>query len=380
MDAKILRLSLTIAIRSLRRRRFRSALTLLGVAVGMSTVVALTAVALGVREAAVGFLSQTTDFMVMPRGEGEFSANLPETMVRHISLYPEVEAAGPVLSQMVLIEGEPAWAMGVTDETNEVVQVKLGEGRELEGEGEVVIGHTLAQELGVKPGDILRVSPSYDEPGIPMKIVGILAPTGGVADMAVYMELPVLQEMLGKEGRISMVVVRLKDPRLAEQFKRRVEARYPDLEVVDTKQIAENVGRVLDMLNSMLLAIGGISLLVGGLGVMNTTMVSVLERTREIGVMKAIGAKKSHVLTIFLTEAFLLGTMGGVIGVLGGVILAKAASTLIPKLVGFPLTAKLTWWLIVSPVFLAGVLGVVAGFYPSWRGASVRPLEAIRYE
>jgi len=380
MDAKILRLSLTIAIRSLRRRRFRSALTLLGVAVGMSTVVALTAVALGVREAAVGFLSQTTDFMVMPRGEGEFSANLPETMVRHISLYPEVEAAGPVLSQMVLIEGEPAWAMGVTDETNEVVQVKLGEGRELEGEGEVVIGHTLAQELGVKPGDILRVSPSYDEPGIPMKIVGILAPTGGVADMAVYMELPVLQEMLGKEGRISMVVVRLKDPRLAEQFKRRVEAGYPDLEVVDTKQIAENVGRVLDMLNSMLLAIGGISLLVGGLGVMNTTMVSVLERTREIGVMKAIGAKKSHVLTIFLTEAFLLGTMGGVIGVLGGVILAKAASTLIPKLVGFPLTAKLTWWLIVSPVFLAGVLGVVAGFYPSWRGASVRPLEAIRYE
>ncbi len=380
MDTKVMRLAITIAARSLKRRRFRSALTLIGVAVGMSTVVALTAVALGAREAAVGVLTQTTDFMVMPRGGSEFQAELPESLVKHIRLYPEVEMAGPVLSQMLYLEKEPAWAMGVTDESADITRLSLVEGRRVEERGEIVVGYTLAQDLGVKVGDVLRLSVSPDEPGTPMKVVGILEPTGGVTDMAVYLSLSELQEMVGKKGKISMIMIRLKDPRLADQFKARVEERYPDLEVYDTKQIAENVGRVLDMMNSLILAIGGISLLVGGLGVMNTTMVSVLERTREIGVMKAIGAKRSHILTIFLMESFILGMMGGVIGVLGGAALAKLASTLIPKMVGFPLPAKLTWWLIVSPILFAGLLGVVAGFYPSWRGASVRPMEAIRYE
>jgi len=379
---RILKTALKLALRNFGRRRFRTVLTLLGVAVGISTIVALVSVAYGAKEQAVSFLSEATDFMITPKAAGEMAAEIPERMVKQIKLYAEVEAAGPVLSQMVFINGEFGWALGVTPDTYEIITIPLKEGEVFE-EGEkrkVIVGSNLADQLDLKVGDSVRISPSSDEPGKVFVVAGILQPTGSVVDMGCYMDLEQLQEIVHKRGKISMIMVKLRDPRLGESFKEKVEKRYQDLDVVEPEQISENVGKVLDMLNSVLLSIGSISLLIGGLGIMNTTMVSVLERIREIGIMKAIGAKRSHVLAIFLTEAMITSFIGGILGAIGGVLLAKLASEIIPKMIGFPTPYKVFPALIFGPIALSVVLGIIAGFYPSWRGANVRPIEAIRYE
>ncbi len=378
---QLLRVALLISSRDFRTRKFRTTLTLLGVAVGIGTMVALTSVAMGIRDQAVGILTETTDFMVTPKGASEFQAEIPESLATQLKLYPEVEEVGPVLSQMVFIEGQPGWAMGVTEETGGVVGVTLEEGRDIENPSEeVLVGRSMADQLGLSLGDNIRISPSMNEPGKVYRVVGILQNTGSVVDMGCYVDLRELQRMMGMEGRLSMIFVRLTDPRLGDRFREQVESRYPWLEVIEPKQIAKNVGRVLDMMNSVLFSIGSISLLVGALGVMNTTMVSVLEKTREIGIMKAVGARRSHVLFIFLVESVMVGAAGGAVGVVLGVGLAKAASELIPRMIGIPAPVKLTPLLLAGPVGLAALLGLAAGAYPAWKGASVRPLEAIRYE
>jgi len=379
---RILKTALKLAFRNFGRRRFRTVLTLLGVAVGISTIVALVSVAYGAKEQAVSFLSEATDFMITPKAAGKIAAEIPERMVKKIKLYAEVEAAGPVLSQMVFINGEFGWALGITSDIHDIITIPLREGEVFEeGEkGKVIVGSNLADQLNLKVGDNVRISPSSDEPGKVFVVSGILQPTGSVVDVGCYMDLKQLQEIVHKRGRISMIMVKLRDPRLGESFKEKVERRYEDLDVVEPEQISENVGKVLDMLNSVLLSIGSISLLVGGLGIMNTTMVSVLERIREIGIMKAIGAKRSHVLAIFLTEAMITSFIGGILGAIGGALLANLASEIIPKIIGFPTPYKVFPALIFGPIALSVVLGVIAGFYPSWKGANVRPIEAIRYE
>ncbi len=383
ISPRILKTALKLAFRNFGRRRFRTVLTLLGVAVGISTIVALVSVAYGAKEQAVSFLSEATDFMITPKAGGQIGAELPERLVKQIKLYAEVEEAGPVLSQMIFINGEFAWALGVTPDTYKIIYIPLKEGsvfEEREQKGKIIVGSNLADQLDLEVGDSVKISPSSDEPGKVFVVVGILQPTGSVVDMGCYMDLEELQEIAHKKGRISMIMVKLRDPRLGESFKEKVESRYKDLDVVEPEQISENVGKVLDMLNSVLIAIGSISLLIGGLGIMNTTMVSVLERIREIGIMKAIGAKRSHVLIIFLIEAVITSFVGGVLGVLGGVMLAKLASEIIPKMMGFPTPYKIFPALILGPIALAVLLGMIAGFYPSWKGANVRPIEAIRYE
>ncbi|HDI73978.1 MAG TPA: ABC transporter permease [Candidatus Korarchaeota archaeon] len=379
---RILKTALKLAFRNFGRRRFRTALTLLGVAVGIATIVALVSVAYGAKEQAVSFLSEATDFMITPKAAGELQAELPERLIKQIRLYAEVEAAGPVLSQMVFINKELGWALGVTPDTYEIIYIPLREGEVFEeGEkGKIIVGSNLADQLDLKVGDSVRISASSDEPGKVFVVVGVLQPTGSVVDMGCYMDLKELQEIVHKRGKISMIMVKLRDPRLGESFKEKVEKRYPNLNVVEPEQISENVGKVLDMLNSVLIAIGSISLLIGGLGIMNTTMVSVLERIREIGIMKAIGAKRSHVLVIFLTEAMITSFVGGILGAIGGVLMAKLTSTIIPKIIGFPTPYKVFPALIFGPIALSVVLGIIAGFYPSWKGANVRPIEAIRYE
>ncbi|RLG45150.1 MAG: hypothetical protein DRN92_07055 [Thermoproteota archaeon] len=339
-------------------------------------------VAYGAKEQAVSFLSEATDFMITPKAAGKIAAEIPERMVKKIKLYAEVEAAGPVLSQMVFINGEFGWALGITSDIHDIITIPLKEGEVFEEgkKGKVIVGSNLADQLNLKVGDNVRISPSSDEPGKVFVVSGILQPTGSVVDVGCYMDLEQLQEIVHKRGRISMIMVKLRDPRLGESFKEKVEKRYEDLDVVEPEQISENVGKVLDMLNSVLLSIGSISLLIGGLGIMNTTMVSVLERIREIGIMKAIGAKRSHVLAIFLTEAMITSFIGGILGAIGGVLLAKLASEIIPKMIGFPTPYKVFPALIFGPIALSVVLGVIAGFYPSWKGANVRPIEAIRYE
>ena len=159
-----------------------------------------------------------------------------------------------------------------------------------------------------------------------------------------------------------------------------IRTAYPEAEVMTSEDIIAMTGQIMDMLFAVLMAIGSISLFVGALMITNTTMMSVLERTREIGIIKSIGGKRSHVLMIFITEAVLIATIGGILGCLLSVIAVTGLTGIVYSMYGFPLAYSLEVWIFVAGMGMAGGIGAIAGAIPSFRAASVKPVEALRYE
>jgi putative ABC transport system permease protein len=128
------------------------------------------------------------------------------------------------------------------------------------------------------------------------------------------------------------------------------------------------------------MAIGSISLLVGALMITNTTMMSVIERTREIGIIKSIGGRRSHVLTIFMTESVLIALIGGILGCILTIGVVISLTGIVESTYGFPLAYSFQPWIFIAGIGLAAGIGALAGAFPSWRAASVKPVEALRYQ
>jgi putative ABC transport system permease protein len=173
----------------------------------------------------------------------------------------------------------------------------------------------------------------------------------------------------------------LEDPNLGESLEETFREMFEDANIVRQEEIMRQIDRVMSVINGVLLALGSVSLAVGALGILNTVMMSVHERRREIGMLKAVGAERWHVLFLFLSEALIISIIGGVIGCglgLAGVYLIQW----LVSIMGLNLTVPL----LVAPEVLIGAflmaitIGLFAGLYPSWKAANVPPVEALRYE
>lgn len=157
-------------------------------------------------------------------------------------------------------------------------------------------------------------------------------------------------------------------------------AGYKDTSTVTYNDISKQIGTVMGAVSGFLAGIAGISLLVGGVGVMNTMYTSVLERTREIGVMKAVGARNGHVLAIFLIESGLMGLVGGAVGVVLGLGLSGVAGAVIRGAFNVKFVTVISPALIVGTLFFSFLIGAVAGLLPARRAAKLPPVDALRYE
>jgi putative ABC transport system permease protein len=157
-------------------------------------------------------------------------------------------------------------------------------------------------------------------------------------------------------------------------------ARGSELQALTYTDVADSIGQITSTINAFLAGIAGISLLVGGVGVMNTMYTSVLERTKEIGVMKAVGAKNSHVLSIFLIESGLMGLVGGIVGTILGLLTNVVATRLISSLAGLDLVIVISPVVVISTLVGSFALGALAGLWPARRASKLRVVEALRYE
>jgi len=401
---------LKVALRALARNKLRSALTLLGMVFGVGAVIAMVSLGQGAQKMVQDQIQSvgTNLLFVQPgsrnTGGAQSGAGFNPTLTAEdidaiAQEIPVVLAASPMVNnRSQLIFGNQNWQtqlVGTNEYAPEVRSWKMAAG-EFFNDGDVksanrviVLGKTVADNLfqGIDPiGQSLRVR------NLPFRVVGVLEGKGQSAmgqdqdDLAVI-PYTTAQKKLRRSPLLwidnAMVVTssplasRVAETQIGELLRQRHNLRPgdpDDFQVRNLTDVAQAAEQVTTILTLFLGSIAAVSLLVGGIGIMNIMLVSVTERTREIGIRMAVGARAGQIRMQFLTESVVLSLAGGAIGILFGAALAVAIS----RVMGWPVLVS-SLAVIVSFAFSAAV-GVFFGYYPAHRAASLDPIEALRYE
>jgi putative ABC transport system permease protein len=225
--------------------------------------------------------------------------------------------------------------------------------------------------MGLNVGDTLRLLKSN------FHVVGIYETGISFEDVGVVIGLREAQSLTGKPHQVMYYAIQLREPGQAEAVKGDLEAAFPDIDVALTSEIAQSMSD-FQVLQDMVTQISLLALFIGGLGMLNTMLMSVLERTREIGVLRALGWRKRQVLGMILQESLALGVVGGICGILLGLALGGLIS--MAQGMWGSIEPAYVPQVFVQAVVVALVAGVLGGLYPAWRATRMRPVEALRYE
>ncbi len=398
----------SLALRALQRNKMRSTLTMLGIVIGVGAVVAMVGIGNGAKsqvEAQIATLGQNV-ILIFPGsfatggvqsgagGVGTLKLDDAKAIAAEV---PDVLAVSPgtrVSAQLGY--GNQNWSSSIAGEGPEYFEIRQWEiisgagftDQDVRSAGKVaVIGATVARQLFGEEdplGQIMRVR------NVPFQVVGVLRAKGTSVmgtdqdDVVVVPYTTVMKRLSGMtnlrmisvqcsaEDRTAAVVQGITD--LMRQRHRLGPDRENDFMVRSQQEIAEMATATSRVLRVLLGAIASVSLIVGGIGIMNIMLVSVTERTREIGIRIALGAHGADILTQFLIEAVTLSSLGGVIGILLGL----GTSTLLSRFAGWPTLTSVDA-IVVAFLFSAAV-GVFFGLYPAKKAAALDPIDALRYE
>jgi putative ABC transport system permease protein len=394
-----------LALQAIRRNALRSFLTVLGIVIGVAAVIAMVTIGNGTTAQVTAELAKLGTNLLFVRpgqfGPGRASADAKPFSVQDIEALKSellgVRAVAPVAQKAltVLYGGESRLTVITGTDTDYFITQDwlLSSGRQfLDGElragrAACVIGNTVREKLfGYEEpiGKSIRVR------NVSCEVIGVLETKGESSvgtdrDDIVLMPLRAFHRRLAGNSDISTIFVSARDgvdtakvqadiERLLRERRNISTGQEDDFSVRDMKQLAQTAAGTTAMLTALLAAVAAVSLLVGGIGIMNIMLVSVTERTREIGIRLAIGALERQVLTQFLVEAVVLSLFGGLIGILLGLGLAWAA------------TAALKVPFLIDPTIVlvafafSALVGVVFGYFPAQRAASLDPIEALRHE
>jgi putative ABC transport system permease protein len=394
-----------IALRALRRNKMRSVLTALGMIIGVGAVIAMVSIGNGAKaqvEASIASLGQNI-ISVFPGtlttggargGWGSASTLTPEDALAIQTEISGVVAVSPEVRdrQQILANGLN-WNTTINGESPEFLSIRaweMAEGvifsdLEVRSTAKVAVsGQTVADQLfpGSSPlGQTLRIR------NIPFKIIGVLKPKGfnyfgSDQDDTVLIPYTSAMRRVSRRTNLSSILIQASTqeqmPRIQQEItdllQQRRQGREPDFTVRNQMELAEAATATSRTMTALLGAIAGVSLIVGGIGIMNIMLVSVTERTREIGIRLAIGAHDHDIRLQFLIEAMVLSLMGGALGILIGI----GASQIVSQLNGWPVQVS-TASIVVAFVF-SGAVGIGFGFYPAHKAAQLDPIEALRFE
>jgi ABC-type antimicrobial peptide transport system permease subunit len=365
-----------MVIKSLWRRKARTLLTVGGIAVGIAVVVALLALAEGMM-GQVGSLASGggADLTLIQAGIADMSFSaLGEEVGAAIAAMPEVEWYSGLLFNVVPYGQRPFFlVLGVDPQGTGIGHYALVEGRPLAADDEALLGRMAADLFQQGPGDELMVQ------GQAYRIAGVYETGSGYEDAACVLTLAEAQRLFRKPNQVSFYQVKLRPTALdrATELIARIEQQFPGVAVYRSSEFAQNAPDI-QALQTIATGVSLIGLLAGGLATMNTMLMSVLERTREIGTLRALGWRKRQVLGLILGESLALSLVGGLAGLLLGAGLVGLVN-LSPVLQG-AFVGELGLEVLVSGLAVALGLGLVGGLYPAWRAVRLQPAEALRYE
>ena len=367
---------LTVVTRGLMRRPVRTGLTIVGISIGIAAVVALVGISRGFETSwQTGMKTRGTDIVISNMGSALTPKPFSASVVDRITPIPHVAETCALLVDLMSVEkaemmivSARQWG-GFSWKNLKVVSGRMPNDA---AEKAVVLGKTAAEVLQKKVGDTLQLETEE------LAVVGIVDGGAVVENGSVILSLPLLQEITGNQGKINIIDLRVtpgttKDEltRLCEQISSVVpEARA----VIAGEHIRDS--QAYRMISAMSWGTSLLAVLVGVLGVMNTMLMTVFERTQEICVLLAIGWKRSRIVRMVLWESALLGFLGGVGGVVIGVAGVKVLVNT-PAIRGL-LEPDLNPQLLASAVAIAVVVGVFSGLYPAWRSSRLTPSHALQ--
>ena len=388
-------------LRNLARRKLRTALTVIGITVGIWALVVMVAMANKLSTIVEGGSTYFRDKVIVHDSTSPaFSYGLvpvPVTIAGDVQPIPGVAAAVPRV--LLLLDPNnpgnafrpPNFLVGFTegaDGGNETFPLEAAQGRPLspddEGRQVVFLGSDLGRELGKGPGDTLEIR------GAEFEVVGVREPTLMFFDTSAVIPLAAAQGILRQDAPIlarvgldagslvSMVVVYPEDGVDTEELAVRIETAIPQVRAVTGAEYDQQFGSALAIFNAIILSVALISLVVGGLSVINTMTMSVAERTREIGIKRSIGASQGRIMRELVTEAAVMGFIGGVLGLGLGVVVVEAGNE--AGRASGTFLFRLTPEIGVFAVAFSTVLGAIAGAAPAWRASRLDPVDALRYE
>ena len=400
--------TLRIALRALRRNKMRTVLTMLGMIIGVGAVIASVSITSGAKQQVEQQIASLGENMLLifsgsysssgaRLGWGNWHSLQLEDALAIQSQLPGVAAVSPENSTRAqVIYGNQNWNTRIQGESPEYLQIRqwsLADGEMFNAQHVrtaakvCVIGKTVAQQLFATENPLGKSIRLRD---VPCQIIGVLqpkglSPMGSDQDDVVIVPYTTQLKRINREDWLDSILVQAVSrealPIVQQEItallmqRHRIKPDGPrDFIVRSQEDIAQAASETANIMGGLLAGIAAVSLLVGGIGIMNIMLVSVTERTREIGIRMAVGARGGDILVQFLIEAVTLSIIGGAIGIGSGMGISKVVASL----THWPTLTPVLW--IVIAALSSGIIGIISGFYPAWKASKLDPIDALRYE
>lgn len=379
-----------LAAKNLLRRPTRTILTVLGVAIAIAVLYSLFQFQQGYQSRLKGELGALgAHIMVVPKGcpyeaatialhGGKWPRYMDEGMLEQVKANPGVaEAAGVIMDAVFPPGGQSVIMLGIDEDYMRLRPAWKLNGSWFESDSSVILGSSVAEAAGLRPGE-LWVLPEKNET---LRVSAVLERTNTQDDGFVFMPRRTLQRISGLDGKLVLILIKARQVDRTDELVASLKADEIDMNVFPLTELLGTIGQLMASTSVFVSAVMIIAVVLGGVGVLNTVLMAVFERTREIGMMKAMGGSRSDVFKLVWAETILTTVLGGV----GGVVLALASSRLVEAVIRgmIPYAPKgsLIGFSLVTTLFCVGLslaLGLLAGFYPAFRAASIKPIEAIK--